>query len=145
MKTYCTLIDEPLAVTGGGGGSGGGGPGIVAKLPPFNKLTSVHVNCTDDLLLASGYTLCVRLCDLATGKVHLTRKGIPCSSRALWFADGTQGSRGSMRSGALYSSVALPVELAALHEGAGDEGFLVRAACACEPTAECLVTDGQDQ
>lgn len=36
----------------------------------FEKLTSVHVNSTDDHMLASGYTFGVRLFDLGTGQVR---------------------------------------------------------------------------
>lgn len=42
---------------------------IVTEFEQFEKLTSVHVNSTDEHMLASGYTLGVRLFDLATGQV----------------------------------------------------------------------------
>ncbi|CAN0302078.1 unnamed protein product, partial [Ectocarpus sp. 13 AM-2016] len=34
----------------------------------FEKLTSVHINSTDDQMLASGYTYGVKLFDLSTGQ-----------------------------------------------------------------------------
>ena len=42
---------------------------IVTEFSRFEKLTSVHVNSTDDHMLASGYTHGVRLFDVATGQV----------------------------------------------------------------------------
>lgn len=42
---------------------------IINKFENFEKLTSVHINSTDDQLLASGYTYGVKLFDLATGQV----------------------------------------------------------------------------
>ncbi|CAM9810480.1 unnamed protein product [Chrysoparadoxa australica] len=41
---------------------------VVREYDSFEKLTSVHVNCTDELALASGYSLSVSLFDLETGQ-----------------------------------------------------------------------------
>ena len=73
---------RPLAADGGPGASSlsGNGEGgmddrfseagrIVTEFSKFEKLTSVHVNSTDDHMLASGYTHGVRLFDVATGQV----------------------------------------------------------------------------
>ncbi|CAM9440289.1 unnamed protein product, partial [Laminaria digitata] len=73
---------RPLVGDGGAGGvalSGNGEGGmddrfseagrIVTEFSKFEKLTSVHINSTDDLMLASGYTHGVRLFDVATGSV----------------------------------------------------------------------------
>lgn len=73
---------RPLAGDGGAGASSlfGNGEGgmddrfseagrIVTEFSKFEKLTSVHVNSTDDHMLASGYTFGVRLFDVATGQV----------------------------------------------------------------------------
>lgn len=38
----------------------------------FPQLTSVHVNSSDELMLASGYSSTIRLYDLATGQPHRT-------------------------------------------------------------------------
>lgn len=43
---------------------------IVSEFESFEKLTSVHVNSTDDHMLASGYKHGVKLFDLATEKVY---------------------------------------------------------------------------
>lgn len=53
----------------GGGSSGGSTGSIVSEFSPFDKLTSVHVNCTDDYMLASGYSHNVAMYDLETGAV----------------------------------------------------------------------------
>ncbi|CAN0433831.1 unnamed protein product, partial [Ectocarpus sp. 12 AP-2014] len=42
---------------------------IVTEFAQFEKLTSVHINSTDDQMLASGYTYGVKLFDLSTGQV----------------------------------------------------------------------------
>jgi hypothetical protein len=42
---------------------------VVQKFDNFEKLTSVHVNSSDDYMLASGYSLSVAMYDLETGKV----------------------------------------------------------------------------
>lgn len=47
---------------------------IVNEFEKFDKLTSVHINSTDDQLLASGYTYGVKLFDLATGQVRCGEK-----------------------------------------------------------------------
>lgn len=72
---------RPLVGGGGAGvslsGNGEGGMDdrfseagrIVTEFSKFEKLTSVHVNSTDDHMLASGYTHGVRLFDVATGQV----------------------------------------------------------------------------
>eukprot|EP00903_Cladosiphon_okamuranus_P011781 g11074.t1 len=49
---------------------------IVSEFENFEKLTSVHINSTDDQLLASGYTFGVKLFDLATGQVVRAFDGI---------------------------------------------------------------------
>lgn len=43
---------------------------ILTEFENFEKLTSVHINSTDDQLLASGYTFGVKLFDLGTGQVR---------------------------------------------------------------------------
>lgn len=59
----------------GRSGSDDGSPGrrsdppvVLHHFEPFSKLTSVHVNCEDERMLASGYERSVRLYDLETGK-----------------------------------------------------------------------------
>jgi hypothetical protein len=42
---------------------------VVQKFDNFEKLTSVHINSSDDYMLASGYSLSVAMYDLETGKV----------------------------------------------------------------------------
>jgi hypothetical protein len=42
---------------------------VVAAYPPFQKLTSVHVDAIDDKMLACGYDLGVTLYDLTTAQV----------------------------------------------------------------------------
>ncbi|CAM9427135.1 unnamed protein product [Ectocarpus fasciculatus] len=42
---------------------------IVTEFAQFEKLTSVHINSTDDQMLASGYTYGVKLFDIGTGQV----------------------------------------------------------------------------
>ncbi|CAM9662216.1 unnamed protein product [Scytosiphon promiscuus] len=42
---------------------------IVTEFEQFEKLTSVHINSSDDQMLASGYTYGVKLYDLGTGQV----------------------------------------------------------------------------
>ena len=44
-------------------------PRIVTEFSRFDRLTSVHVNSTDDHMLVSGYTYGVTLFDISTGKV----------------------------------------------------------------------------
>ena len=72
-----TRLDEGDTERDGGGvaaggaaaaGDGGGG-GIVGAYDKFDKLTSVHVNCDDRHVLASGYSLNVRLYDIETTRV----------------------------------------------------------------------------
>ena len=41
---------------------------VAYSFQPFDKLTSVHVNCNDDYLIASGYSHSVAMYDLETGK-----------------------------------------------------------------------------
>ena len=59
----------------GGGGSGpdrapaGGAANVAGEYARFEKLTSVHVNCDDRHMLASGYSLNVRLYDVETAQV----------------------------------------------------------------------------
>jgi hypothetical protein len=43
--------------------------GIVAQFPEFDKLTSIHVDCVDSAIVASGYSSSVKLFDLETTKV----------------------------------------------------------------------------
>lgn len=43
---------------------------IVTKFEEFERLTSVHVNSTDDHMLVSGYTHGVKLYDIITGQVR---------------------------------------------------------------------------
>eukprot|EP00741_Cyanophora_paradoxa_P003049 tig00000663_g2961.t1 len=63
-----------LSVVKGGVGSvgpGGPAPGSIVprhKYQDFEQLTSVHVNATDDLFLASGYSNHVGLYDVSTGR-----------------------------------------------------------------------------
>lgn len=40
---------------------------IIKEYPSFDRLTSVHVNCNDSLLLLSGYTTSVDILDMETG------------------------------------------------------------------------------
>lgn len=44
----------------------------MSEFDPFQRLTSVHVNSTDDHMLASGYTFGVRLFDIETKQVQST-------------------------------------------------------------------------
>lgn len=46
------------------------GPRIVKEFGKFERLTSVHVNSTDDHMLVSGYTFGVSLFDISTGSVR---------------------------------------------------------------------------
>ena len=46
------------------------GPKIVKEFKRFERLTSVHVNSTDDHMLVSGYTSGVSLFDISTGRVR---------------------------------------------------------------------------
>ncbi|CAI5505306.1 unnamed protein product [Closterium sp. Naga37s-1] len=67
------VSDSPLGL---GGSASGGSPVTPARMrhpaihtyDEFEQLTSVHVNCTDDLFLASGYSNHVGLYDLHTGR-----------------------------------------------------------------------------
>jgi hypothetical protein len=49
---------------------------VVQEYAPFDKFTSIHLNCTDELLLLSGYTRDCAVLDLATGRNVRTYKGI---------------------------------------------------------------------
>ncbi|KAG5177963.1 quinon protein alcohol dehydrogenase-like superfamily, partial [Tribonema minus] len=49
---------------------------VVSSFAPFEKLTSVHVNCTDDYMLASGYSHDVAMYDVETGAVCRAFKDI---------------------------------------------------------------------
>lgn len=49
-------------------------PGVLARYPSFEKLTSVHVNSQDSLLATCGYQNGVRLYDLETSKVLMVRR-----------------------------------------------------------------------
>ncbi|GJP50293.1 hypothetical protein CLOM_g9428 [Closterium sp. NIES-68] len=75
------VSDSPLGLGGSGPAGGvvsavGGSPVTPGRLrhpaihtyDEFEQLTSVHVNCTDDLFLASGYSNHVGLYDLHTGR-----------------------------------------------------------------------------
>ena len=42
---------------------------VVRDYPSFQRLTSVHINSTSSLLLMSGYSRGVRVCDLETGVI----------------------------------------------------------------------------
>ena len=59
------LGPDPSAALGGRGSEV---PGLTHRFRSFEKLTSVHVDATDSLLLASGYSASVRIYDLETGK-----------------------------------------------------------------------------
>ncbi|CAI7851275.1 unnamed protein product [Closterium sp. NIES-54] len=72
-RTGGLVSDSPLGL---GGSASGGSPVTPGRLrhpaihtyDEFEQLTSVHVNCTDDLFLASGYSNHVGLYDLHTGR-----------------------------------------------------------------------------
>lgn len=52
---------------------------IVTEFDRFEKLTSVHINSSDDQMLASGYTSGVKLYDIGTGQVRaLVWGGVSC-------------------------------------------------------------------
>lgn len=50
---------------------------IISEFDKFDKLTSVHINSSDDQMLASGYTYGVKLYDLATGQVRCFNSSEP--------------------------------------------------------------------
>jgi hypothetical protein len=53
---------------------------VLSAFPNFDKLTSVHVNCTDDYMLASGYSHNVAMYDLETGAV--VRYAVPAANHS---------------------------------------------------------------
>eukprot|EP00899_Mesostigma_viride_P005730 jgi/Mesvir1/15158/Mv26216-RA.3 len=71
------LVTAPAAVAGASGGvaAAGGSPRVPGRrdpvmytYPEFRHLTSVHINCTDQLFVTSGYSTDVGLYDLSTGQ-----------------------------------------------------------------------------
>jgi hypothetical protein len=67
-------IDGPSSAFLATAGASGATPGVLARYPPFEKLTSVHVNSEDSLLATCGYQNGVRLYDLETSKVLLVQR-----------------------------------------------------------------------
>ena len=49
---------------------------VVQVYPDFDKFTSIHLNCTDELLLLSGYTQDCAVLDVASGKSVRRYSGI---------------------------------------------------------------------
>ncbi|CAB1107021.1 unnamed protein product [Ectocarpus sp. CCAP 1310/34] len=82
LTSRSNAVQEAMPFGGMGGAENGPGNGpigldhrfsedgrIVTEFAQFEKLTSVHINSTDDQMLASGYTYGVKLFDLGTGQV----------------------------------------------------------------------------
>ena len=67
-----------LPGVGAPNGEGSEFPGLTHRFRPFDKLTSVHVDTTDTMLLASGYSASVRIYDLETGKVGVVCLCVLC-------------------------------------------------------------------